>query len=637
MSDIPGFLDYLFGQRSGCACLGWIDGDPLIEEIDGDHQEWFTWPAQREALISSAEWHAAQGHNLYVRQVLFAKKRGTKGYALPSDILWQDDAKIDTPASQLVETSPSNYQAHIKLDRLATTAERARMMRAWRNARPGADDCSANPVAFVRIPGGHNRKRHGDWIVRYAMQSARIYIADKLLARCGAGRGETHSPAALGGLDQAQLDYWQTHIEQLLNDDRTLPRAFVRDTPGRRILELRAQGKGLHFHTSGTWDASRERLWLANSLVMARYLNEQIAALLWHFEVAETIEIKGETAVWADIHRVIGMARLAHPNVHPRLYGGRPAKKAKIARGRASNHAATVEQVYHLLGEYRAGTDAIIHIGDIATAIGAHRGTVTRILIELSESGRISKRRLAGGGGLVITFLEPQRDVIIDVMPVTALPIAAPEIALQEIALGETGSSVKCVSPDRATADHISPAPISLADLVSEAIDAYGANFTRAKRYMADNAPGHGWSEARVKKEYRWQLKQRAWARRDARELAKARSLFGEALRKTSRAIAGAAAQMHRKGDKRAPIWDRRAGIYAQVEAERQQAEAERLEHTITELAEYTALVEQLPAARRIGRAARLVESAVPPATDGWAAIARLQAAKSQREAAHVE
>jgi DNA-binding MarR family transcriptional regulator len=205
-------------------------------------------------------------------------------------------------------------------------------------------------------------------------------------------------------------------------------------------LELRAQGKGMHFHTSGTWDASRERLWLANSLVLARYHDEQIAALLWHFEVSETIEIKGETAVWADIHRVIGKARAAHPNIHPRLYGARPAKKAKIARGRASNHAATVEQVYSLLLEHKAGRDAIIHIADLASAIGAHRGTVTRILIELADAGRISKRRLAGGGGLVITFLEPQRDVIIDAVSAAALPIAVPEIAAPVAALGKRRS-----------------------------------------------------------------------------------------------------------------------------------------------------------------------------------------------------
>src|SRR4051812_5237536 len=74
MSDIPGFLDYFFGQREGWACLGWLDGDPRLGEIDVKHQEWFELPQNRKTLDRRAEWHAAQGHNLYVRQVLFAKK-----------------------------------------------------------------------------------------------------------------------------------------------------------------------------------------------------------------------------------------------------------------------------------------------------------------------------------------------------------------------------------------------------------------------------------------------------------------------------------------------------------------------------------------------------------------------------------
>jgi hypothetical protein len=166
---------------------------------------------------------------------------------------------------------------------------------------------------------------------------------------------------------------------------------------------------------------------------------------------------------------------------------------------------------------------------------------------------------------------------------VAELPVAKPETDTTPLPTEET--KVQDVFlPDRAEADHISEPPISLADVVSEAIDAYRANFTRAKRYMADNAPGHGWTEARIKKEYRWQLKQRAWARRDARELQKARALGGEALRKMSRAIAGAAAQMHRKGDKRVPVWDWRAGNelakrqYAKERAEKQAVEDARIE-----------------------------------------------------------
>lgn len=465
--DLPSFFDYLFGQHSGWACLGWLDGDPRLGEIDAKHQEWYAWPENRETMERRAAWHAAQGHNLYVRQTLFSKRSGTKSAALASDIIWQDEAKIDTPASLLIETSPGNYQALIKLDRLASTAERKHMMAAWRDARASADDCSSDPVHFVRVPGGTNRKGpggNGTWLVRYATRSSRIYSADKLLARCGAiGEGGTHPPGSPGALDQTQLAYWQTHIEDLLNSDRTLPRAFVRETLGRRILETRALGKGTFFHASGTWDASAERLCLAHSLVMARYFDEQIAALLWHFEVTETIEIKGEASVWADIARVIGIARQAHPDRIPRHYGAKPTPAPKIARGRASNHAQTVEQVYSLLLDHKAGTDAIVAIGDLAAQIGCHRRTISTVLDELKTAGRITWRKLAQHGGLVVSFIS---DVIIGQPAAAELPIVVPHSAVPVAAHGETGTPGGCVTHASAGIDHSSELP-TLAELAS--------------------------------------------------------------------------------------------------------------------------------------------------------------------------
>jgi hypothetical protein len=639
MSDIPSFLDYLFGQREGWACLGAIDGDPQVEGLTAKNQEWFAWPDQRGAMICRAEWHAEQGHNLYVRQTLFSKKRGTQTNALPSPIIWQDDSRADTPASVLIESSKGNYQALITLDREATTAERKRMMRAWRNARPGADDCSANPVAFVRVPGGYNRKRHGDWLVRYAVQSARIYTADKLLARCGAGKGETQSFSPAGGLDRAQLDHWQAHIEQLLNDDRTLPRAFVRDTPGRRILELRASGKGMLFHASGTWDASRERLWLANSLVMARYLDAQIAALLWHFEVTETVEIKGEAAVWADIHRVIAMARTAHPNITPRLYGPRPAAKTKVARGRAGSHAALVERVYQLLVEHRAGAQAIIKTGEIAGVIGCHRRTIVTILNELRDAKRIETASLGQHGGLVVTF----SGVIYSELPSAVQPVTTPEVAVPATALGETGSLVGCVSPDRAEADHTLPRVgygadgqrLGLAELVRDGLDAVTRpTLKRVRAYVLANAANPAaYTENSIATVYRRELERRRWARQDARLVEKVRALRSDVLKRKSRSIASQAANLHRRGDKRALVYQRLAGIYAAEEARRAPPDQLTLHEQWAEVgAEYEQAHQALKKyARPVAKAAPAVE---PPAPEAWALIDRLRARK---EAARVE
>jgi hypothetical protein len=479
-------LDYLFDNQVGQLCLGYVDGDPSISKGDPNYapmrSTYFDWPQERPTALRWLAWHDTQDRNTYVRMCLFAPgKSTTKKNALPSRIIWRDDVKDPmAPCSLLLETSEGNHQAIIKLDRPATTAERQRLMTAWRNGHDDSCVCSADPIHFIRIAGGHNTKRGGSYRVHFAQQTTRIYPADRLLARCGPVRGETHSPVAPAGLDQAALDYWQAHVEQLLTADRTLPRAFVHDTPGRRILELRAAGKGMLFHASGTWDASRERLWLANSLVLARYLDEQIATLLWHFEVSATIEIKGAAAIWADIAQVIGRARAAHPHITPRLYGARPEQPRKAPRGRAGKHSDLVERVYTLLQDYRAGAQAIVKAQEIASALGVHRRTIVTILDELRTASRIATRRLAGGAGLLIEFLS-KRDVIYSAAPAAELPTPAPEIAPAATALGETEER-ECVSPYMAPNDHSSETPVvapeyappaawSLADLLVEQLD----------------------------------------------------------------------------------------------------------------------------------------------------------------------
>jgi hypothetical protein len=168
-SDTAQFLDDLFSGQSGRLCLGFIDGDPRIEEMQ---EEWYDWPRECTTILDRYVFHDQQGHDIYVRMCLFTKRSGKYINALPSRWIWQDEAKIDTPCTMLIESSEGNYQALIELDRLATTEERRRLMTAWRDARDGTDDCSADAVHHIRVPDGHNRKRHGDWLVRYAYRPA---------------------------------------------------------------------------------------------------------------------------------------------------------------------------------------------------------------------------------------------------------------------------------------------------------------------------------------------------------------------------------------------------------------------------------------------------------------------------------
>lgn len=183
--------------------------------------------------------------------------------------------------------------------------------------------------------------------------------------------------------------------------------------------------------------------------------------------------------------------------------------------------------------------------------------------------------------------------------------------------------------------------------LIAEAFDALDGcarrTDKRIRQYLELNYPEVVIAPAHLRQLVGNERTKRRYAKQDARELQKARALFGAALRKKSRAIATAAAQMHRTGDKRAPIWDRRAGIYAQVEAERQQQEAERIArigYSLIEQAEMLDLVDQVRMERRpIGRAttrpaARGVfpQPSAPAGAAEAGIVARLHALKAHRE-----
>ena len=252
--------------------------------------------------------------------------------------------------------------------------------------------------------------------------------------------------------------------------DRRLPAAFPPHTQTGMLI--REQYAAFHqkwsfvgiFRADGTLDDSMVRAVVATGIRQLGFTLPEYLVIMSDKFAAQALAKWGNRERWREELAALWF-KAPEPN---RLFVPKPAseKKHKIARGRASNHAATLEQIYSLLLEHKAGRDAIIHIADLAAAIGAHRRTVTNILSELSDAGRISKRRLAGGGGLVITFTEPQRDVIIDAAPAPELPAPARKTDVAPTYAEET--KVQDVFlPDRATGDHISEPP-TLAELARD-------------------------------------------------------------------------------------------------------------------------------------------------------------------------
>jgi RepB DNA-primase from phage plasmid len=208
----------------------------------------------------------------------------------------------------------------------------------------------------------------------------------------------------------------------------------------------------------------------------------------------------------------------------------------------------------------------------------------------------------------------------------------------------------------------VSVAPPTLLAAIGEALDALPGE-------RANNRTGELQTWPRTNKRVLCWLEEHypevwsQWKRYAPRQIARVRKLrrntvFNEIRDMPAKALEQAHASCARtiaKFEKRAKLetdaaicasWEREANkrrgrlaILGQERADRQQAEAKRIErigYSLAEQAEMLELVDQVrPDQPRIGRAARIDEPdpAAPRATDGWSVIARLQAAAAQRQA----
>jgi hypothetical protein len=110
---------------------------------------------------------------------------------------------------------------------------------------------------------------------------------------------------------------------------------------------------------------------------------------------------------------------------------------------------------------------------------------------------------------------------------------------------------------------------------VRECFDAYAGTrltLSRIVRYVEMNSEGRNYDRQAIARIAARERQRRAWAKRDEREAERARKLKWASLVRKSQAVASQAAAMRRAGDKRAPVWERRAGILAAEEARRIEA-----------------------------------------------------------------
>lgn len=323
---------------------------------------------------------------------------------------------------------------------------------------------------------------------------------------------------------QAARDLRRDKVEYDKLINLRMPRAFAPHTQTGMLLK----GDYAAFHqrwpfagiyrADDSIDDSMVRAVIAQGIRGRGFSFPEYVVMMSHLFAAQALAKWGTKQAWRE--ELAALWFKAPDAKYPFTPGRAEEKKHRLARGRAGNHIATIERVYSLLLDYKAGRDAIIHVADIASQIGAHRGTISRILGALEQAGRISRRRLAGGGGLVITFEAPKRDVIIDAVLAPELPAPARSNDDRDRPTEETRDIAPVFLPDRAECD-ITFEPPTLAELAESYLSDPAAGrrvdtttgqilTRRTAKHFAALAAEHGYSEAFALAAYKAEQQRRA-------------------------------------------------------------------------------------------------------------------------------
>ena len=163
-----GFLDRMFGDRAGGACLA--HGRPY-RTADGTyrHHGWterrFDWPRQREELLDEVEEWAQDPTDIYVCPALRVPgtKGRRKGDALPPTYLWtdldrgpRDPELLDTLGALIVESGqPGHLHVYVPLARPVDLGTHIRLNKALADRLDGE---KWTDESLLRLPGTVNRK-----------------------------------------------------------------------------------------------------------------------------------------------------------------------------------------------------------------------------------------------------------------------------------------------------------------------------------------------------------------------------------------------------------------------------------------------------------------------------------------------
>lgn len=500
-------------------------------------------------------------------------------------------------------------------------------------------------------------------------------------------------------LNWPEVEQWLGRASALM-DEQSIPRRFKPHQQSYRVLTgevIPCNGQGLADESTKRAFLARGLCWArypddtAAAILWKHTSAEYIArkGTEWHKDDIARIIAKERLIVAAQVAdyqiRPITAAELSHCKQAglPQPIETTPARsRARKDRPQQVSGAGGYLAWLHTQLDPQSGS-VMLSQKQCAARLGCCVRTIKRYEKALGNQieRRIFAQRQAG-----CLFILPS-DVV------TTLPsdvvIADLDIAQQSAENTEPTPHGETHPPEAPSPPAASPAWCSrdeLAEWVTEAFDSYPgrASFRKVQKHVEMLADGRRVNAATLHRLYTKELTRRRYARQDAAEAKKARAMRFDVLQRTSRALGTQVAGIRkalREGvqlpdkleyqieyadgstrtfktkkpavltEKYAQMLQHRAGIYAAEEARRAESEAEhirRVGYSLTEQAEMLDLVDQVRTDRpRIGRAVTALPGGVCSpqpsgpqagalATDTGSVIARLQAAKAQREQARI-
>jgi len=376
----------LYGENNGYLELCYIVGDPSDRSERLRREGWYWYTPQRSAALAQRVARlAARFGDVYVSSTLYSSPRRNQADALPSRVVFLDDAPARDDYSLSIRTSGNSRHAYYLLDQPIDPQIRAELQRRAAYAL-GTDKSGADVTQVVRVPGSYNTK-HGR---RYAVQiesTSRAYTLAELQRRW---------PEVSPRSQAAHTEAWANqlaNVDHLLTADG-LPRRLGRNTQAYKLLT----------GALTVPDRSLARAFICNGLIQHGYPDDEIAALLIHLCDYGHSQQKGSTWLYEDIARLIGIYRAKHPRVQVTPSGQRqpravqPLPQIQPAR-RARHDRPHKIDAPGLLRWYEQQIDAagvvLLTKAETAHELQVSVATLERLERQLRSDGQIERRTSA--------------------------------------------------------------------------------------------------------------------------------------------------------------------------------------------------------------------------------------------------